>query len=235
MMRIKSILHPTDFSLSAQAALPVACALARDYRAKLILLHVRPLAVTAVGEFGMVLPPEPREPDEAVRTKLRHLLPADFAGLLSCQVRDGGAAAEILAAARQSQCDMIVLGTHGRSGLGRLLTGSVAETVLRTAPCAVLTIKLRAPMIAEVVDEEPMRDSEELATVCSVANPMEAEIIRNALRSEGVRCFIDGAQQAAVVGTLGIPLRIQVCVADFDRARKFMRSHEEHRKTFAHA
>jgi nucleotide-binding universal stress UspA family protein len=60
-------------------------------------------------------------------------------------VREGDAAAEILRAAEELRCDLIVMGTHGRTGLGRLLMGSVAEAVLRRAPCAVLAIRAALP------------------------------------------------------------------------------------------
>ena len=63
-------------------------------------------------------------------------------------VRDGDPAATILAAAAELGCDMIVMGTHGRSGLERLLTGSVAETVMRQARCPVLVLRSPEHLIA---------------------------------------------------------------------------------------
>jgi len=233
MRPIKNILCPTDFSRPAQVALPVALALARDHGAKLTLLHVRPRpAAMMMGEFGS-LPPEPGETDEALKGKMRQLLPVEFLGAFQCCVADGDAAEEILKAAQQGPCDMIVLGTHGRSGLGRLLLGSVAEAVLRSAPCPVLTVKPPVAALAadraETGEAEPAFDPDDLTTVCSVANPAEAEVIRNALVAEGIRCFIEGAQQAAIVGILGIPIKIQVPVGDANRASKFIQRHAEHR------
>lgn len=143
MTRINNILHPTDFSPFANRALPLACALARDYGATLILLHVRPMPVAVYGEFG-AMPPQPPELVETVKDRLRQLLPTDFDGHVEYQVRDGDAAAEIVSLAEQSHCDLIVIGTHGRSGLSRVLMGSVAEMVLRKAPCPVLTVKQSA-------------------------------------------------------------------------------------------
>jgi nucleotide-binding universal stress UspA family protein len=88
----------------------------------------------------------------AIRGQARQQLDAfarkHFAALerIREDVRDGDTAAEILRAATDAGCDLIVMGTHGRTGLGRLLMGSVAEQVVRKAPCPVVTVK--APMTA---------------------------------------------------------------------------------------
>lgn len=230
-MGIKRILYPTDFSPAAQAAAPVACSLARDYGAALVLLHVRQAPDVVVGEFG-ALPAGPLEAKGSLQARLRQMLPADFKGAVECEVADGDATAGILQAARDQRCDLIVLGTHGRSGLVRLLMGSVAEAVLRAAPCPVLTVKpapeiLRRP---ETEDAEPAVNRDELVTVCAVAQPTEAEVIHNALKAEGIRSFIQGGTQAGLVGTLGIPINIQVTAGDFNRASKFIQIREEHRR-----
>jgi nucleotide-binding universal stress UspA family protein len=223
MIPFKSILHPTDFSTCSRSALAIACALARDYQATLVLLHVRPVADLAIGEFG-ALPPPPLEADESVQARLRDLLPANFAGKVECVARTGDAAGEILTAARQFQCDVIVLGTHGRSGLGRMLVGSVAEAVLRSAPCPVLTIK---PPAAEAVSAarpaEQILNADDLATVYSVANAVEAEIVKNALANEGIRCTLESPQQGGIAGMMMFPIKIQVRAADADRAAKLLK------------
>jgi nucleotide-binding universal stress UspA family protein len=64
---------------------------------------------------------------------------------MECRVEEGDAAKGIVNAAQATQCDLIVMGTHGRTGLSRLLMGSVAEKVLRSAPCPVLTVKVPLP------------------------------------------------------------------------------------------
>lgn len=233
MLRIANILCPVDFSPGAQAALSIACALARDYGATLTLLHVRETPPAVVGEFGSI-PPEPPVPDETLKARMRRSVPEGFPGVPECEVRDGDAADTILKTARRRKCDLIVLGTHGLTGLSRLLVGSVAEVVLRGAPCPVLTIRPKAAESApsEPSDEanvEPRFEPTDLITVCSVATPMEAEVIHNALTGEGITSFVEGAQQAGLVGTLGIPVRIQVRVGDFNRANKFIEKREAHR------
>lgn len=231
MLRIANILCPTDFSPSAQAAISVACSLARDYGAALTLLYVREPVPAVMGEFGSI-PPPPREPDDALIAKMRAHVPADSQGAIAFEILDGNAAEKILACARERSCDLVVIGTHGRTGLNRLLVGSVADAVLRGASCPVLTIRPKAPAEAKSEDAEepePTLDANDLATVCSVATPMEAEIIRNALKQEGIASFIEGSQQAGMVGLLGIPIRIQVRVGDFDRAKKFIEKREAHR------
>ena len=74
-------------------------------------------------------------------------------------------------------------------------------------------------------------DIAEPVTVYSLSNPVEAEIIKNALHSEGIRCFLEGAQQAAETGLTAFEIRVQVSAEDADRARKFIQSHERERRT----
>jgi nucleotide-binding universal stress UspA family protein len=160
MLPITKILHPTDFSPHSAPALEFACALARDYGANLVLVYVRQPQVAPFGEFGPVAM-EPVVPLETLKGRLRQLPPNTFPGHVECHVREGDAAAEILALAEECGCDVIVMGTHGRTGLGRLLMGSVAEHVVRKAPCAVLTVK--APLPEHLETKETA--AEELAKV----------------------------------------------------------------------
>jgi nucleotide-binding universal stress UspA family protein len=152
MLPFKTILFATDFSPTSDVAFGVAGALARDYRARLIVVHViEPLHV-GFNEFGSYVSPEED------RTRARDLLEAIEAPAprvaLEQRLLDGDPAEMIAKAAADTNADLIVLGTHGRSGLTRLVMGSVAEEVLRRAPCPVLTIRgmVKAP-VEETVDE----------------------------------------------------------------------------------
>jgi nucleotide-binding universal stress UspA family protein len=140
MLPIRTLLHPTDFSERSRFAFQLACALARDYGARLVLLHVgRQPVITPVGG---VIPPEP-ERYQAELTENLHKLQAQVPQLrveAKLAIADDPAA-EILRVAQETPCDLIVMGTHGWTGLGRLLMGSVAEQVLRRAACPVLTVK----------------------------------------------------------------------------------------------
>jgi nucleotide-binding universal stress UspA family protein len=141
MLPIKTILHPTDFSKHAEYGFELACALARDYGAGLILCHVKQPPAVAFGEFG-ALPPEAPDSLEALRDKLAAVRPADPKVAVPLRVIvEGDPATEIARIARENKADLIVIGTHGRTGLGRLLMGSVAEVVMRKATCPVLTVK----------------------------------------------------------------------------------------------
>jgi nucleotide-binding universal stress UspA family protein len=139
MLPIRTILHPTDFSAPSANAFEVACALARDYGARLILLHVRPPDV--IYGDGYVLPPDPGPIRRELLAMLNGIRPADPALRVERVLEEGDPAEGIVEKARQVPCDLIVMGTHGRTGVGRLLMGSVAEAVLRRAPCPVLTVK----------------------------------------------------------------------------------------------
>jgi nucleotide-binding universal stress UspA family protein len=142
MLAIRTILHPTDFSEHSAQALRLACVLARDHRAKLILLHVAEPAVIASSGVLMPAPPAPFEYNRAgLEARLAALASTEPDVRIECRVVFGGPGEEIVAAA-QDGCDLIVMGTHGRRGLGRLVLGSVAEQVMRRSPCPVLAVKV---------------------------------------------------------------------------------------------
>ena len=72
-------------------------------------------------------------------------------------------------------------------------------------------------------------DSKELVTIYTVSNSAQGEIIKNALQAAGIRCFLDGANQAGEAGLMGIEIKLQVALENVDRARKLIESHEGHR------
>jgi nucleotide-binding universal stress UspA family protein len=146
MPRIQTILHPTDFSANSAGAFQLACALAGDYGARVIVLHVM---LPGVAPFGT--PPAnallPADSQEFLRGRFRWPAPTEAGLSVEYRVAEGDVPEEVVRLARLTRADLVVMGTHGRSGLGRLLLGSVAEEVLRTAPCPVLTVKA-APLAA---------------------------------------------------------------------------------------
>jgi nucleotide-binding universal stress UspA family protein len=148
MLPIKTIVHPTDFSEHSDYALRVACALARDYGARLVVAHVMSLRMYNSPEVGPLVP-EPAVIEDELRERLHSLRPSDPAVAVEYRLCRGDAATEIIALAQEVKADLIVMGTHGRTGVGRLLLGSVAEAVLRRAPCPVLTLKMPFPSAAE--------------------------------------------------------------------------------------
>lgn len=138
-MKAKKILFPTDFSTCSDAGLEQATALARDSGAKLLIVHVEePPTVYGAGEmyYGLI------EPDREALLKMLHaVIPTDSAVPCEHRLLQGDPANCIVGLAEQEQCDLIVIGTHGRTGVSRLLMGSVAEAVVRRAKCPVLTYK----------------------------------------------------------------------------------------------
>jgi nucleotide-binding universal stress UspA family protein len=138
MLPAHTILFPTDFSGPSLAAFPVACALARDCVARLIVLHV---ALPPVGNEVLEVRKEPEEYYEGLWAALRALkVPAQNV-CVEHQLGEGDPARVIVDVAQDTGAGLIVMSTHGRTGLGRLLMGSVAEQVLRNALCPVLTVK----------------------------------------------------------------------------------------------
>jgi nucleotide-binding universal stress UspA family protein len=139
MFSIRTILHPTDFSDEADAAFDLACSLARQHDAEVVVLHVLPPSLT-FGEFANLV--SAGELDEQVMNEDLLPIQSPEPGVrVSHQLERGDPAELILSVAQDLGCDLIVMGTHGRSGLARLFMGSVAEEVLRTAPCPVLTFR----------------------------------------------------------------------------------------------
>jgi nucleotide-binding universal stress UspA family protein len=141
MSSIQTILVPVDFSSCSHAAFNIARALAQDYWARLIVLHIaEPPPFVGVGEFERSF-----EQPNGYRRELEDLLRQHYSSDSPVEVKyllaEGNPITEILAAAREERCDLIVLGTHVRTRLGHLLLGSVAEKVARKALCPVLTVK----------------------------------------------------------------------------------------------
>ena len=139
MLPIHTILFPTDFSENAKQAFPLACSLARDCGARVVVLYVMP------PPMGHDEIEARRDPDEYYGgvSKMRDEMQAPCEDVrVEHRLEEGAAAQRILDVARDIQAGLIVMGTHGRTGLGRLLLGSVAEQVLRRAACPVLTVKV---------------------------------------------------------------------------------------------
>jgi nucleotide-binding universal stress UspA family protein len=143
MLPIRTILHPTDFSEHSNHAFRLACSLARDHGARLIVLHIVERTTPVYSGVMTPMPPMPLSAEErrAVRERLEHIKPPDSKVLVEYVLEEGDPATVILQVAQQRQCQLIVLGSHGRTGLSRLLMGSVAEKIVRLAPCPVLTVK----------------------------------------------------------------------------------------------
>jgi len=150
MAAIRKILYPTDFSERSAVAVSLALDLAGLYGAELHCLHV----VDAPGEFivedSYMLPltadyrPDYGELKKSAEAHLDEFISqhmADVKDSIRKTVVIGKPFSEIIHYARDRDIDLIVLGTHGRSALGSMLLGSVAEKVVRKAPCAVLTVR----------------------------------------------------------------------------------------------
>lgn len=133
MIALKRILVPHDFSETSARSLSYATALARSFAAELVFLHVDSRTDAEAGA-------------EASAAAGKHLLtmltPADRAAVRAeVHVRAGAPDAEIVRFAAEHDIDLIVMGTHGRGFVGHMVMGSVAEKVVRTAPCPVLTVR----------------------------------------------------------------------------------------------
>jgi nucleotide-binding universal stress UspA family protein len=143
MLEIRRMLVPTDLSRCAEAAFEVGFSLARELSAEVLLLHV-----VDFPEYGHFDP-------AAWLEQVRHLLDQAEEALAGIEQAarahtqlpvaslavEGRAAEEIVRVAQKDACELIVMSTHGRSGVRHALVGSVAEEVVRTAPCPVMTVR----------------------------------------------------------------------------------------------
>jgi nucleotide-binding universal stress UspA family protein len=142
-MNIKNILFPTDFSTYNGPALEYASRLAADSGARLHVVYVhdtRDLG-TAIGEASYVYAEKWEEQRLDAEKRLKEVVPTLPTANCVHQSLLGTPDAEIVAYATDHAIDLIVMASHGRSGLTRLLMGSVAEGVMRKAPCPVLVVK----------------------------------------------------------------------------------------------
>lgn len=143
MLTVRTILHPTDFSEPSRAAWQVACALAQTYKARLVALHV---VMPVTMAYGEVITTEAVEQQVASARQALEQWQATESGLNVERLLETGDPVEgILRVANQLPADLVVLGSHGRTGLARLLLGSVAEQVVRKASCPVLVVKRPLP------------------------------------------------------------------------------------------
>ena len=148
MAGIKRILHATDFSKASARALQEAVKLAKENSARLLVVHViEPTPYVAGGEFGgaeiyMKLEDATKRNAQSSMSKLMQRLKRLQIKAESLLLR-GAAHEQIVKAAKSKKADMIVIGTHGRTGLSKLFLGSVAGKVVSLATCPVMTVRGR--------------------------------------------------------------------------------------------
>jgi nucleotide-binding universal stress UspA family protein len=146
MSRIRRILHPSDFSRASSAAFAKAVETTKTNRAELLLTHVMTPVVLVTGD-GYLSPDVYDKIEASARASAEKQL-----RILAARAKKAGVRAKVLLlegvpheqitrAARTTRADLVVLGTHGRTGLARLFVGSVASRVLSTATCPVLTVR----------------------------------------------------------------------------------------------
>ena len=117
MLPIRTVLYPTDFSESSNFVFRLACALARDYGARLVVVHVAEPIVPIYADGAVIPPRDVDVENEPLRTTLHQLVPRDPKIRVEHRLTEGDAATEILCLAKETQADVIVMGTHGRTGL----------------------------------------------------------------------------------------------------------------------
>jgi nucleotide-binding universal stress UspA family protein len=141
---MKTILFPTDFSDASKTAFQYAVDYTRLVKGRLLIAHVQePIVPMIGGEIAFVAPVD-TNPAE-IKQKLQALVPEAPPVEYAHRLLEGDPASEIVRLAKSEHADLIVLGTHGRTGFERLLLGSTAEQVLRRAPCPVLAVKEPVP------------------------------------------------------------------------------------------
>jgi len=147
-MEIKSILFPTDFSEGSSQALQYATDMAKKYGAKLYILHVIYDIAKASGWYvpHRSVDEMYKELQDGAMKELEKFGVAELSGIkdIARSVLTGVPHEEIMNFAKKNKIDLIIMGTHGRSGIDRILFGSTAAQVVRYAPCPVFTVRVPA-------------------------------------------------------------------------------------------
>ena len=163
MLRIKRILAPVDFSACSRQALDVAVDMARTYGAKLDILHVfEELALPSFYGAGAIMvygkvPDLEAEAEKAI-TQLADAVKTNDIDIAT-HIRKGHPADEISAFAHDMDNDLIVIATHGLTGLRHVVLGSVAERVVRESPCPVFVVKTHGKPISSITEDSTSRDA----------------------------------------------------------------------------
>jgi nucleotide-binding universal stress UspA family protein len=145
---MRLIMHPTDFSPASRPAFTQAVATAKEHGAEVLLVHVVASIIPLMGD-GYVSPKVYDDMVRASRTDAQQKLDRLIAAAKKAGARargmllEGVAWEQLVRTAKARKADMIVMGTHGRTGLTRLFLGSVAERVVGSAPCSVLTVRAK--------------------------------------------------------------------------------------------
>jgi len=143
LIQVNNILFLTDFSPAADAAIPYAADVAKRFGARLYALHVQTPIINPMAEPATWAALQ--EAAEAETKKQRETLLKSFPGLQpEVLIQEGGLESALLSVVEKNKIDLIVLGTRGRSGVGKFFLGSVAEEIFRGAPCAVMTVGPRS-------------------------------------------------------------------------------------------
>jgi nucleotide-binding universal stress UspA family protein len=143
MINVRKILYATDFSSYSNQAYFHAVALAAHHRASLTITFVY-----SPGTAAGAQPSAPETDREYWKSQLEQIRPVDPSIAVHHVMLTGDPATEIVNYAKAQNINLIVMGTHGRTGLERILMGSVAEKVMREAPCSVLVVKIpRGPVV----------------------------------------------------------------------------------------
>ncbi len=146
MIKLEKIIHPTDFSEPSRYALRYAMSFAEEYDATLVIVHVIEEVAKAMYFDMLQAPPLAdlmADIEKQAERALNDLVPEEHREKLTIEhvIRKGVPFLEIVRCAEEMKADMIVCGTHGRTGLKHALFGSVAEKIVRKSPCPVLSVR----------------------------------------------------------------------------------------------
>lgn len=152
--KFDNILYATDFSPAAAHAIPFVKKFAKHFQSKLVALHVRPPVITPVGQTQVSTWEVDLEATRAVDEYHRQLLVDSFSGIeTNVLITEGSIQEDLKEAIEKNNTDLVIIGTRGRTGLIKMLLGSVAEEIFRTVPCPVLTVGPHAENLKAEIHE----------------------------------------------------------------------------------
>ena len=222
MRQLAQILVPVDFSACSDEALRAAAALAGAFEGRLIVVHFVPIDLYAVGDFPAVTVDGERLERERDRVDAHvdAILGSGDAPPYEVEVAWGSPHVDIVHYAVERRVDLIVVGTHGRTGMKHVLLGSVAERTVRTAPCPVLTVRAgTASALREMhaVDRPPAGRPREgevgRMMTCAplvVASTDMLEVARQRMVRAGIRHLpvVDGGRLVGILSDRDLPAHV---------------------------
>lgn len=227
----KAIVVPVDYSEASIDAVKIAMRLASSEQ-QVHVIHVIPDLRGSTDPRSVERQLDYDLQKLEMKKELGESLSDIASDVTSIEVGVGDPGHTIVGFAEQIGAGLIVMPSHGRRGISRVLLGSVAERVVRLAHCPVMILKSsketkqQEEATTSTAERVPELRIDDLLEVYSTSDRNYAEVLKNSLHSEGIKCEMDGESQGGFAGLTSFPIKLLVRAEDYDRARKHIVTHD---------